>query len=96
MKNAILGLTGSVTVIGEISLLAPTFPPAPGAAASGPTLPGASAEALGLENTASVCPYPRNAKHVIDGFIEAQRKIPKRPAGKPPVPAWGSGRLTVF
>ena len=96
MKNAILGLPGSVAVIGTIYLLALAFAPAPGAAASGPTLPGASTEALGLETTAAVCPYTLHAKHVIVGFIEAHRTILERPAGLPSEPAWGGGRLTVF
>ena len=96
MKTSILGLPGSVTVIGVIYLLALSFAPAPGAAASGPTSPGAQTEAVGLETTASVCPYTGHTRHVIDRFIEAHRTILERPSGIPSVPAWVGGRVTVF
>ena len=97
MKTAKLGLPGSVTVIGLIYLLALALAPAPGAAApAGQTSPGASTGVVGLETTASVCPYPRHTQHVIDGFVEAHRAILQRPAGIPSTPAWGGGRLTVF
>ena len=97
MKTAKLGLPGSVTVIGLVYLLALALAPAPGTAApAGQTSPGASTGAAGLGTTASVCPYTRHAKHVIDGFIEAHRTILERPSGMPSMPAWGGGRLTVF
>ena len=96
MKTAKLGFPVSVTVIGTIYLLALTFAPAPGVAASGPTSPGAPTGTVGFETTASVCPYTRHTRLVIDRFVEAHRTILERPAGIPSVPAWGGGRLTVF
>jgi len=96
MKNAILGFPGSATGIGAIYLLLLTFAPAPGAAASDPTSPGAPTGAVGFATAASVCPHTRYARQVIDRFVEAHRTVLERPAGMPSMPAWGGGRLTVF
>jgi len=97
MKNANLGLPGSVTVIGMIYLIALAFAPMPAAAApADQTSLGGSARAVGLATTGAICPHPWHEKQAMVRLIEAHRILIKVPTGMPPAPAWNTGRLTVF
>jgi len=97
MKTANLGLPGSVTVIGMVYVIALAFAPMPGAAApADQTSLGGSTRAFGPDTTGAICPHTLYEKHAMTRLIEAHRTLIMVPTGMPSVPAWNTGRLTVF
>ena len=94
MKTSKLGLPGSVTVIGLIYVLALALAPTPGMSAPGDqTGNGLSTQVRGPETVTGNCPHVR---YVVETLAGAHRAPKQRPWEMPSMPAWGTGRLTVF